>query len=194
MISKVEINDEAVEARLGERLLDVARRNASHIGFYCDGNGLCTMCECKVLSGADQLNPPNATEQVWLNEERLADGYRLGCQAALRGVGPVQVLTRAEEMRRQLNAVLSPPAGTSAADNLRPLLANVAAVNWQHIGRWPTNLLSSISRLGLFTVLWPVTNLNQLVDDTVRVTRRQITTTQALSAPPKALPAPHDPS
>ncbi|MBX0327338.1 (2Fe-2S)-binding protein [Oscillochloris sp. ZM17-4] len=192
MLIKVEINDEVVEAQLGERLLDIARRNASHIGFYCDGNGLCTMCECKVLSGADQLNPPNATEHVWLSEERLADGYRLGCQAALRGAKPVQVLTRAEEMRRQFNAVMAPPAGTNAADNLRPLLANIAAVNWQHIGRWPFNLLSSMRRLGLLTVLWPVTDMKQLIDDTVRITRRQSAPERALSAPPKALPAPND--
>ncbi len=182
---QVEINDEVVEARLGERLLAVARRNASHIGFYCDGNGLCTMCECKILSGAEQLNEPNDVEHTWLNAERLADGYRLGCQTALRGVGPVQVLTRAEELRRQFEAVLNPPAGTSPAENLRPLLANIAAVNWQHIGRWPANLLSSMRRLGLFGVLWPVTDLKLLVDDTLRVSRRQIASSArpALAAP-----------
>lgn len=171
---QVEINDEIIEAKLGERLLAVARRNASHIGFYCDGNGLCTMCECRVLSGADQLNEPTEVEHTWLTDERLADGYRLGCQAATRGVGPVRVLTRAEEMRRQLDAVLNPPPGTTAVDNLGPLLSNIGAVNWQHIGRWPFNLISSMQRLGLFSVLWPVTDMNLLVSDIVRITQRMI--------------------
>ncbi|NTU84962.1 MAG: (2Fe-2S)-binding protein [Chloroflexales bacterium] len=169
---QVEINDEVMDAKLGERLVAVARRNASHIGFYCDGNGLCTMCECRVLSGADQLNEPTEVEHTWLSDERMADGYRLGCQAALRGVGSVRVLTRAEEMRRQLDAVLSPPPGTTVVENLRPLLANIAAVNWQHIGRWPFNLIDSLRRLGPVTLLWPVTDLNLLVSDTVRVTQR----------------------
>ncbi|MEI7772419.1 MAG: 2Fe-2S iron-sulfur cluster-binding protein, partial [Chloroflexales bacterium] len=171
MIIKVEINDEVVDATIGERLLAVARRNASHIGFYCDGNGLCTMCECKVLSGADQLNPPTEVEHVWLSDDRMAAGYRLGCQASLRGVGSVHVLTRAEEMRRQLDAVLAPPAGTTASENLRPLLANIAAVNWQHIGRWPSNLLQSMRRLGIVAVFWPFTDLSRLIDDTVQITR-----------------------
>jgi ferredoxin len=184
MAAQVEINDEVVEAKLGERLVAVARRNASHIGFYCDGNGLCTMCECKILSGGDQLNDPTETETEWLSEGRLAEGYRLGCQRSMRGPGPVRVLTRAEEMRRQLDAVISPPEGTTAVENLRPLLANIAAINRQHIGRWPFNLLYSIRHLGLFTVLWPVTDLSQLIDDTVRVTRRLLGSDEALAESP----------
>lgn len=176
---QVEINDEVVEAKLGERLLNIARRNGSHIGFYCDGHGLCTMCECKVLSGADQLSTPNETEHVWLNEERLAAGYRLGCQTALRGAGPVRVLTRAEEIRRQLGAVLSPPAGTTAAGNLRPLLDNLGAVGWQHIGRWPANLLHGWRRNGLIKLFWPVNDLNLLIEDTARITRRQLAADRA---------------
>ncbi|NNJ09620.1 (2Fe-2S)-binding protein [Chloroflexales bacterium ZM16-3] len=193
MVIKVEINDEVMDAQLGERVLAVARRNASHIGFYCDGNGLCTMCECKVLSGADQLNEPTETEHTWLTEERMAEGYRLGCQMSLRGAGSVRVLTRAEEMRRQLDAVLSPPPGTTVSENMRPLLANIAAVNWQHIGRWPANLLTSMSRLGLFTVLWPVTDLNHLLDDTVRITRRLLAVSDGSGAPEER-PAASDPA
>jgi len=184
---QVEINDEVTDAKLGERLVAIARRNASHIGFYCDGSGICTMCECKVLSGADQLNEPTEIEHTWLSNERIADGYRLGCQAALRGVGPVRLLTRAEEMRRQFNAVLCPPEGTTSADHVGPLLANIAAVNWQHIGLWPGNLLQSIGRLGVFSVLWPITNLNQLLDDTLRITQRLVVPT-ANQTPPVDTP------
>jgi ferredoxin len=191
---QVEINDEAIEAKLGERLLAIARRNASHIGFGCDGNGLCTMCECKILAGADQLNEPTDVEHTWLTNDRMSAGYRLGCQAALRGVGPVHVLTRAEEMRRQLDAVISPPAGTTASDNLRPLLTNIAAMNWQHIGRWPTNLLQSMRRLGLAAVLWPVTDLNLLVDDTVRITRHLLATNGSRGIAPEDQPVVPDPA
>jgi ferredoxin len=178
---QVEINDEWMEAQLGERLLTIARRNAAHIGFYCDGNGLCTMCECRILSGADQLNPPTEAERTWLPTARLADGYRLGCQAALRGPGPVRALTRAEELRRQLLAVLNPPPGTSAAENLRPFLSNVAMVNWEHIGTFPFNLLRTLNRLGPVRFLWPVEDLNVFVRDTLRITQRMLRGGQPLT-------------
>ena len=189
-MSQVEINEEVVEAKLGERLVAIARRNAVHIGFTCDGSGLCTMCECRVLSGADQLNEPTEVEHTWLSDERLAEGYRLGCQAALRGVGPVRLLTRAEEMRRQFDALLNPPAGTTVGDHVRPLLANIAAINWQHIGRWPSNLLNSISRLGLVTLFWPISDLNALVNDTVRIAERMLAPASKSVAPRQELPAP----
>lgn len=171
---QVEINDEVMEAQLGERLLTIARRNAAHIGFYCDGNGLCTMCECRILSGADQLNPPTDAEYTWLPAARLADGYRLGCQAALRGTGYVRALTRAEELRRQLGAIFNPPPGTSATENLRPFLANVAMVNWEHIGTFPFNLLRTLNRLGPLRFLWPVEDLGLFVRDTTRITQRML--------------------
>lgn len=188
---QVEINDEMMEAQLGERLLTVARRYAAHIGFYCDGNGLCTMCECRILSGADQLNPPTEAELVWLPPARLADGYRLGCQASLRGVGQVRALTRAEELRRQFLAIINPPPGTSAVENLRPFLANLAMINWEHIGTFPFNLLRTLNRLGPVKFLFPVNDLNLLVRDTVRITQRMLSGGQPSSVrtvEPPALP------
>ncbi|MEI7768786.1 MAG: hypothetical protein WCI67_02300, partial [Chloroflexales bacterium] len=101
------------------------------------------------------------------------------------------VLTRAEEMRRQLDAVIAPPAGTTPVDNLRPLLANIAAISWQHIGRWPSNLLHAISRIGLPAVFWPITDLSLLVDDTARITRQLLdtnTNTKRLTAAPAERP------
>lgn len=173
-MAQVEINDEMMEAKLGELLLDIARRNAAHIGFGCDGGGLCTMCECRILSGADQLNPPTEAEHIWLPASRLADGYRLGCQAALRGPGPVRILTRAEELRRQLSAIFSPPAGTTASDHVGPFLGNVVMINWEHIGTWPFNLLRTLNRLGPVKFLWPFKDLGRYIDDTGRITRRRL--------------------
>jgi ferredoxin len=171
---QVEINDEKMEAKLGEPLLTIARRHAAHIGFYCDGNGLCTMCECRIIEGADQLSPVTEAERTWLPTARMDDGYRLGCQASLRGPGPVRALTRAEELRRQLNAVLSPPPGTTSSENLRPFVANVAMVNWEHIGTWPFNLLRTLQRLGPVRFLWPVNNMERLITDTRRITERML--------------------
>ncbi|NJN15626.1 MAG: (2Fe-2S)-binding protein [Oscillochloris sp.] len=186
---QIEINDEVMEAQLGERLLNIARRNDAHIGFYCDGNGLCTTCECRILSGADQLNPPTEAELTWLPPERRADGYRLGCQAALRGRGDVRVLTRAEELRRQLGAVLSPPPGTTVSQNLGPFIRNVAMINWEHIGTFPFNLLRTMGRIGPFKMLWPVEDMGLLVRDTTRITQRMLNGGQRALPVEKAPPA-----
>lgn len=182
----VEINDTIMEAEVGERLLDIARRNAAHIGFACDGQGLCTTCECRILSGEEHLSPLSDAEAVWLPPARLRDGYRLGCQVALQSPGPVQALTRAEELRRQLLDVLNPPPGTTAGENLRPLLNNIAMVNWEHIGTFPFNLLRTLTRLGPVRFLWPFHDLNLWVKDTVRVTQHQLREDRIL---PKQIPA-----
>lgn len=191
----IEINDEKVEAQIGERLLDVARRNAAHIGFACDGQGLCTTCECRVLDGADKLNKPTEAELTWLPPARMRDGYRLGCQAALRGVGEVKVLTRAEELRRQFNHFLVPPAGRTAGEYLGPLVGNMAAITWQHVGTFPFNLIRTFGRLGPVRFLWPFQDLGRFVDDTGRVTQRMLRGNEQIAGEPVAeLPAQASPS
>ena len=87
------INDVEVVAVPGDGLLEVARRNRAHIGFVCNGNGLCTTCECKVLDGIENLSAPNRAEREWLPAWRLEQGYRLACQTTLKGTGPVRVLS-----------------------------------------------------------------------------------------------------
>lgn len=171
-MTTIVINDVEAEAKPGELLAHVARRNAAHIGFGCDASGICTMCECRILKGGENLSPVNDVEQLWLSQERLADGYRLGCQAAVRGAGQITTLTRAEELRRQLNDVINPPNGTNAVENLRPLLQNMTAVMLQHVGPFPFNVLNSLSRLGPARFFWPIQDLNRLLNDAVRVTQK----------------------
>jgi ferredoxin len=159
------INDKPVEADLGEGLLTVARREKAHIGFICDGNGLCTTCECLVLEGAENLSEPNDVEKVWLPESRLKKGYRLACQANIEGKGPVTILTRAEFMRLAWLRMFVPPEGRTRTEYLISLWNQLFEINVQHIGRWPNNLLTSWSRLGLGKLLWPVQDTGEYVRD-----------------------------
>lgn len=185
---QVEMNDEVMDAKLGEPLLSIARRHAAHIGFYCDGNGLCTMCECRIIDGADQLSPITDVERNWLPQARLDDGYRLGCQAALRGRGTVRALTRAEELRRQLLAVVNPPEGTTATDTMRPFMANMIMVNWQHIGTWPFNWLRILQRIGPARFVWPISNVDLFVRDTLRITERMLNGSNTVTVEAEARP------
>lgn len=166
------INDVPMEAKMGERLLNIARRNAAHIGFACDGNGICQTCQCRVLDGAQFLSPPSQAERDWLPETRLAKGYRLACQAGLRGRGPVSILTTAEELRRQTLDVVSPPAGQRGLDNLGPLLENWTQLNIDQIALFPFNVLNTLARVGPLKLLLPVENLTRWLEDGGEIARR----------------------
>ncbi|HMQ31939.1 MAG TPA: 2Fe-2S iron-sulfur cluster-binding protein [Chloroflexaceae bacterium] len=166
------INDVELEAKVGERLLNVARRNAAHIGFVCDGNGVCQTCQCRVLYGADQLSPPSEAELTWMPDRRLAEGHRLACQAVLRGSGPVKVLTKAEELRRQTLDVLRPPAGEDWRDRLEPLLDNLVRMNIDQLARYPLNLVATLARVGPWRFTYPLLDAERWADDGARVARR----------------------
>jgi ferredoxin len=172
-VANLIINDKPVEADLGEGLLTVARRNRAHIGFVCDGNGLCTTCECRVLAGAESLTEPNRIERTWIPDFRLEKGYRLACQTTLIGPGEVKILTRAEYMRRLWNKMLNPPAGRNAADYFGTLWEEVIEINIEHIGRFPFNLLSTINRLGLARTIAPVRDNDAYFRDIGRVIDQQ---------------------
>ncbi|NTW01564.1 MAG: (2Fe-2S)-binding protein [Oscillochloris sp.] len=164
----VVMNGVEMEAKLGERLIDVARRNGAHIGFVCDGKAICQMCQCRVLEGAEQLNPPNDAERTWMPDNRIEDGNRLACQAALRGNGRVEVLSTIEELRLQIMAVFSPPAGSNSIEQLGPLITNLVQLNVDQIALYPYNIINTVNRLGLAEFLWPIGDLNRYIADTMR--------------------------
>lgn len=143
-MSKVIINNQQYEGEPGERLIDVARRNGEHIGFLCDGLGVCQTCVCRVESGAEHLNEITEIEQNWLNEQLQEEGYRFGCKTTLRGPGPIEVMSRAEEIRRQIKETYFPPEGTNAAENLNRLLNTVGKNVMNQIGRFPFNAAGSV--------------------------------------------------
>ena len=49
-----------------------------NLAYKC-GMGKCSTCTCRILAGADHLEPPNWKEKRQLGE-RLDEGYRLACQ------------------------------------------------------------------------------------------------------------------
>jgi ferredoxin len=163
------LNDQELTTQIGEVVLNVARREAAHIGFVCDGNGLCQTCECRIMKGSEHVNPPNEVEQIWLTQEQIDEGRRLACQVSMRGPGPVEVLTRAEELRRKTESVFSPPAGTSLGENLGQLISSLMEINIEHVRRWPFNMFYSLSNTA--SVPLTVAGARDVVNDTWRITR-----------------------
>lgn len=141
---KLIINDTEYECRPGERLLSVARRNGAHIGFVCMGRGYCHTCACRVESGAEHLSPPTELEKNWHKTSHLRDNNRLACQTFLRGPGPVSILSRAEELRRQATQVIAPPEGTTSIENLSELLGKIGGIA-VHI---PSDIIGVASYIG----------------------------------------------
>ena len=120
-MAKLEFNDERIEAREGETLVQAARRHGSYVWFLCDGRGICQTCECRIISGDENLSEVSEFERASLGEKRRRRRYRLGCQARLVGSGPVLVVSRAEELRRRAREVLLGSKGRSLWERLQDL-------------------------------------------------------------------------
>lgn len=110
-----------VEGRDGETLLDTARRTRQHIGYFCNGRGICKSCEIYVEEGAEYISAPTRHETNWFSEEQIEAGHRLACQCTTRS--SVHLTTRADELRVKVWSVFSlHPA--SALRDLGRLLAD----------------------------------------------------------------------
>ncbi len=178
---KVIINDEELDAADGELLLDIARRNGSHIGFACNGNGICTTCECRVTAGADKLSPFSEAENDWLPQSRKDQGYRLGCQAVVEvnegaTAEPLAVITRAEEIRRMFLGIFRPAEGENVVSNYIKFIAYSVNVTALHVLRMPFGMSGSISRNGLFKTVIPWENTDAFIQDGNRMISKMVGT------------------
>ncbi|GIP37483.1 hypothetical protein J31TS4_07630 [Paenibacillus sp. J31TS4] len=79
-----------VEPETGMTILELALKHDVDWGFSCS-RGTCARCRCLVEEGAEFLSEPNDREWDRLDEEELEEGFRLGCQTAVIGMGPVKV-------------------------------------------------------------------------------------------------------
>ncbi len=177
------VNGTPMDAKIGERLIDVARRNGAHVGFVCNGAGICQTCQCQVLSGAENLSPLSPTEQAWLTESRLNEGHRLACKAAIRGDGTVEMSSKAEDLRRRAMAVISPPAGSNPVAQVGPLVQYVARMAFDEVSRFPFNAINAFRHVKPSDLSWPFRDLNRYVSDVSRV----VSTTRGASPARPAL-------
>lgn len=177
------LNDVAMEAKVGERMLNVARRNAAHIGFACDSAGTCQACRCKVLEGAEQLSPPSEAERAWIPAARLEAGQRLACQTIIRGHGTIRALSWPEELRRMVLAVATPPPGQDALGNLQKVLATLARLAGDQLSHWPWNVLTAVNRVGPVRFAYPVLDEARILDDVIRTVSKMRTGVERIERP-----------
>jgi len=68
----------AVNARVGQTLIQAARLARVVIPQRCGGHASCQMCRIVVEEG--QVSPPSVLEQRKMSESQLRQGMRLACQ------------------------------------------------------------------------------------------------------------------
>jgi Na+-transporting NADH:ubiquinone oxidoreductase subunit F len=82
---KIIINDDpskTIKVKIGGRLFKSLADNKIYMPSACGGNGLCGECKVVVKSGGGVVTD---TEKDILDENSIADGYRLSCQLEVKG-------------------------------------------------------------------------------------------------------------
>jgi len=87
-----------------------------------------------VLSGAENLSPPNEIETDIISESRRLSGYRLACQTRLTAAGDASVIGLAEQMRRQAVQLMTLQRGAESTDNLTGLIKDCAGFAFDFVG------------------------------------------------------------
>lgn len=80
-----------VSSKVGERLLEVARRiGISFIG-PCGGKGICGKCLVRIIEGERNLSPLTDEEKKLITYDKIMEGYRLGCKCTITNPGNIIV-------------------------------------------------------------------------------------------------------
>ncbi|MBZ4220497.1 MAG: (2Fe-2S)-binding protein [Chlorobium sp.] len=98
----ITINNHQYEANKGDRLLDIARLNHAHIGYFCGGNGICQTCYVTVLEGNDLLSPLSDEEKALLSDNLITEGTRMACLATVEKPGEIRIISAVEEVKQML--------------------------------------------------------------------------------------------
>jgi ferredoxin len=85
-------NVTATSSDASETLQLIAERHGKIIGGVCGGNGLCTTCKVKILSGTTSQR--TSAENDLISSGELSSDYRLACQT--KAFADVTVLVEAE--------------------------------------------------------------------------------------------------
>ena len=175
---EIKINEDKVEAAAGDNLLALARRKGSHVWFLCDGRGLCQTCECRVLSGAECLSPPSRIETESMSHSRRDKGYRLACQSRIAGVGPIEVLSVAEEVRRQATALINKAEGDTWMGNAGRLANTLMRFALEFTRSAPSVALHTVPQIASMPP--SLSGIGRYLRDTSRVVERVLRDVRAM--------------
>ncbi len=130
----VTINNHSYEAKKGDRLLDIARANHEHIGYFCGGNSICQTCYVKFLEGSELLSPISVEEKALLSETLINEGTRMACLTTVEKEGTIRVLSLVEEIKR------------AAETNPLELTGYAAKMGWESLVKFPETMRMQAGR------------------------------------------------
>lgn len=85
-----------VEAKIGESLLEIARKAGLDIIGPCNGKALCGKCMVRIIAGTDSVSDLTEDEKTALTSKKLKEGYRLSCRCKIVGENAITVLVPSE--------------------------------------------------------------------------------------------------
>ena len=130
----VSINNHSYNANKGERLLDIARSNHEHIGYFCGGNTICQTCYVKVLEGSELLSPLSVEEKALLSERLIKEGTRMACLTTVEKEGTIRVVSLVEEVKRAFET------------NPLQLTGYAATMGWESLIKFPETMRMQAGR------------------------------------------------
>ena len=125
---KISVNNNAYEAKKGDRLLDIARSNHEHIGYFCGGNSICQTCYVKVLEGSENLSPLSVEEKALLSDRLINEGTRMACLTTVEKEGEIRVVSLVEEVKRSFET------------NPLQLTEHAAKMGWESLVKFPDTM------------------------------------------------------
>jgi uncharacterized 2Fe-2S/4Fe-4S cluster protein (DUF4445 family) len=126
-----------VEIEHGATLLEAAQTGGVGLSAVCGGAGVCETCRVYVREGA--VSPPNLIEEAGLDEDELAEGLRLACQAEVLGDVRVEVpassLSTPQRTQIEGEALDVPvePAVTTYTVKLEPATQEDLRSDWRRL-------------------------------------------------------------
>ena len=130
----ISINNHLYEAKKGERLLDIARGNQVHIGYFCGGNTICQTCYVKVLEGGELLSPLSAEEKAILSDKLVKEGTRMACMTTVEKEGTLKVVSLVEELKQVFET------------NPLQLTEYAATMGWESVVKLPDTMRMQAGR------------------------------------------------
>ena len=89
----------ATDVPCGMTVAEAAARAGVFISQPCGGRGTCGKCVVRCTEG--ELTAPTRAEIEALGEERIAEGFRLACQARVKGVATIEVPDTSRTLERK---------------------------------------------------------------------------------------------
>lgn len=78
-------NGDSISVEHGAVLMTALQKAGISVASSCGGDAVCAKCILKVVSGAENLSPPEADELFLMERDNVPPDFRVSCQARVLG-------------------------------------------------------------------------------------------------------------